>query len=276
MTSKVLSDPRQRRFFKPKDMRDLFQLGNETEEGTETGDIFAGTGAKEITRPSFQNQMETENGQDGTEPTEEHHENKPETGTAGLLNSLLEDLGGGQLHSTINHDAVLGAGSEVKDRDLMEYEADKVAEEAMKEISRSAQQRRRQGVAVPTWTGRSGLAGLVTSKNNPGQSNGSTAASLLQKMRRREGIASPLKGTTQNTSLTQSGSLLHDVILFLRTRRGQATSATLVDHFRERVDKTPEGLQTFKSLLKRVARLVKGAGPDGASVWQLLDELPEV
>lgn len=38
----VLSDPRQKRFFKSKDMRDLFTLGDQYADAPETADIFAG------------------------------------------------------------------------------------------------------------------------------------------------------------------------------------------------------------------------------------------
>ena len=38
----VLSDPRQKRFFKSKDMRDLFTLGDEYAEASESAAIFAG------------------------------------------------------------------------------------------------------------------------------------------------------------------------------------------------------------------------------------------
>eukprot|EP00741_Cyanophora_paradoxa_P022391 tig00021463_g21617.t1 len=40
LTNRVLKDPRQRRFFKAKDLRDLFTLGDEYQQGTETGDLF--------------------------------------------------------------------------------------------------------------------------------------------------------------------------------------------------------------------------------------------
>ena len=40
LTNKILKDPTQRRFFKTKDLMDLFTLGNDT-AGTETGDLFA-------------------------------------------------------------------------------------------------------------------------------------------------------------------------------------------------------------------------------------------
>ena len=41
LTDKVLRDPRQRRFFKARDLSDLFTLGDEYAEGTETAEIFA-------------------------------------------------------------------------------------------------------------------------------------------------------------------------------------------------------------------------------------------
>jgi DNA excision repair protein ERCC-6 len=40
LTNKVLKDPRQRRFFKNKDLMDLFTLGDDHGGGTETGDLF--------------------------------------------------------------------------------------------------------------------------------------------------------------------------------------------------------------------------------------------
>ena len=41
MCLQVLSDPRQKRFFKAKDMADLFTLGDEYAPQTETADMFA-------------------------------------------------------------------------------------------------------------------------------------------------------------------------------------------------------------------------------------------
>ncbi|KAK9815514.1 hypothetical protein WJX72_004939 [[Myrmecia] bisecta] len=41
LTNKVLQDPRQKRFFKSKDIHDLFQLGDEYAQATETASIFA-------------------------------------------------------------------------------------------------------------------------------------------------------------------------------------------------------------------------------------------
>ncbi|KAJ1660680.1 DNA repair protein rhp26 [Dispira simplex] len=43
LTSKILKDPKQKRFFKSHDLRDLFTLGDGEVEGTETGNMFQGT-----------------------------------------------------------------------------------------------------------------------------------------------------------------------------------------------------------------------------------------
>lgn len=43
LTNKILKDPKQRRFFKMNDLHDLFSLAGSEVEGTETGDMFAGT-----------------------------------------------------------------------------------------------------------------------------------------------------------------------------------------------------------------------------------------
>jgi DNA excision repair protein ERCC-6 len=43
LTNKILKDPKQRRFFKMNDLHDLFSLAGSDTEGTETGDMFAGT-----------------------------------------------------------------------------------------------------------------------------------------------------------------------------------------------------------------------------------------
>lgn len=272
LTNKVLSDPRQRRFFKPKDIRDLFTLGDDGDKGTETGDLFAGTAAEERTAVKkedggYEQQTSTAK---TNESAADDNDQTDETGNANLLNSLLDDSGEGVLHSTINHDAILKAGTDGGDDKLFEYEADKIAAKAVEEVNRSAQRRRRENVGVPTWTGRSGLAGFVNSR--PANGAGGTAASLLQKIKQREGTAAAATSNPDAPDLSTSGALLRDIIHFLRDHGGQSASAEMVQHFQARVDSIPNGLQGFKSLLKKVAILKKGAGPNGSSAWKLLSK----
>ncbi|KAI0565221.1 DNA helicase [Gracilaria domingensis] len=258
LTNKVLSDPRQRRFFKPKHIKDLFTLGQDDDNGTETGDIFSGTKAKEMRASKA---ADIENGAD-SEKNDTNGTSNSEDGNAKLLNSLLDDTAEGQLSSTMNHDAILNAGNEVKDVGVVEYEANKIAREAIEELKRSTRRRRRAGIAVPTWTGKSGLAGYVNRSSTTGRSRAST---LLNKITKREGGKVNDSGTTDSAPC----ALLQDLIDFLKDRGGQCSSAEVVESFRSRVQNSPESLQQFKSLLKQVATLVKGAGPDGCSVWRL-------
>lgn len=252
-------------------MRDLFTLSDDVEKGTETGDIFAGTTAKERTGVEGDETAEIQTSQAATEQKTVDDDDNGEGGNAQLLNTLLDDSGEGVLHSTINHDEVLKAGTDGKDHKLVEYEADQIAAKAVEELKRSARRRRRDNVGVPTWTGKSGLAGFVSSR--PASSvGGSNAASLLQRIKQREGTGLDTPATAADPDLSENGALLRDIIQFLRENGGHGTSAAIVGRFQARVDSSPKGLPGFKSLLKKVAFLKKGAGPNGSSVWKLLSK----
>lgn len=251
-------------------MKDLFNLADDDENGTETGDIFLGTSAKELTASKAGN---------GKEPSQTESEQKssndmrrPEDGSATLLNTLLEDSANGQLLSTMNHDEILGAGSDVKDISMLEYEAQKVAREAMDELKRSARRRRREGIGVPTWTGKSGLAGYTAKSSANGNSK---AASLLSKIKQREGAGNSTTGETRGETVSATTVLLQNLVEFLRDRGGQCSSAQVVERFRSRVGSSPEALQEFKSLLKQIAVLTKGAGPGGTAVWKLNEDIED-
>lgn len=251
-------------------MRDLFTLGDYEEEGTETGDIFAGTGAKEVKASDVDRDGDDGKPKDGTQ-----EKKKEGSGNASLLNSLLDEDDDGVLHSTINHDDIIGAGTKVDDATLIEHEADCIAQEALEEVKRSAAQRRHQGVAMPTWTGRSGLGGLVGrggSDASEGISNAPKGLSLLNKIKAREGLNENAGIAPDRGSSSDVGTLMADLIEFFKERNGEVTSDEVVNRFQERVEQSGQGSQVFKSMLKRVARLVKGGGPGGVSIWKLKEE----
>ena len=50
--AQVLSDPRQKRFFKSKDMRDLFTLGGDHADASESATIFAGLDSQIAMEPA--------------------------------------------------------------------------------------------------------------------------------------------------------------------------------------------------------------------------------
>lgn len=270
-------------------MRDLFTLGDDDEKGTETGDIFAGTGAREIKAGKGEQpdkgsgKTMGSNGVSSNDVTGPSKGNDDGGGNASVLNSLLDDKDDGALHSTIDHDAIIGAGTEVKDASLMEFEADRVAEEALQEVKRSSEQRLRVSVAVPTWTGRSGLAGVIGTSGRESASGESRASSLLAKIKNREARMSGAATAATATGATNGGGgvesvsdkkerLMSDLIKLFQANDGQCTSAEVVEPFRQRVEELGEGVQLFKSMLKRVARLDKSGGPGKVSVWKLRDD----
>lgn len=279
LSSKVLSDPRQRRFFKKNDMKKLFTLGEDAEGGTETGDLFAGTGAKELRN-------------DGPSASRSATNSGNEVQSAGSNQILNELFNGpndteGVLQSAMNHDSMLCAGTAEVDKEVLEAEAEKLVSKAVEEVNRSSRERRREYFAIPTWTGRSGLAGLPqhVSGSGGGLRNSLTAGSpgqgsLLEQIKKREavsGVGTANIATPGPSSAAAEETLLADIVSFLRRRNGVASSDDLVAHFDSRVGAGgTASLVLFKTMLKRVALLRKQHGSGSESVWMLRSKYREL
>jgi DNA excision repair protein ERCC-6 len=193
LTNKILRDPRQRRFFKAKDLTDLFVLGDgDSGKGTETSEIFGGEervqnsrgpnvrarllnemrkarasggvsaedqhGVEALEGPSRKGKEKVIDDEEGLEGLyrEEASEEKPKASgeETGLLKSLFESTG---VHSTMDHDKIVGAND--PENVIVDYEANRVAKRAAEALRQSRVARAHADVAVPTWTGRSGAAG---------------------------------------------------------------------------------------------------------------------
>ncbi|KAJ8905734.1 hypothetical protein NDN08_002239 [Rhodosorus marinus] len=256
LSNKVLNDPKQRRFFKAKDMNDLFTYHEEYEGGTETGDIFAGVDVEEVKQrgddvkpePTY----EAEIVEDDDEPE------RQKKGDASILQNLFESEG---LHSTINHDHILQAGETSVDMQVIEHEATRIAREAARALRESRRERLQQSVAVPTWTGRSGDAGRPTFGRRVG-SGGGRASKILDKIKERN-TGAPRQQMDANVEL------IGKIRDFLTSKGGSAATIDLVNHFKDTVP--GKQMVTFKELLKRVARISK-SGPTGSSKWTLIEE----
>ncbi|MCO5596041.1 hypothetical protein L7F22_050097 [Adiantum nelumboides] len=160
LTNKILKDPKQRRIFKARDLRDLFTLNEEQHESiTETSALFAelsnlelnrdteGDLATELSVPcsgkqSFGKSEASVEGDDSRE--DESH----------ILKCLFEANG---IHSALNHEAIESMNDLEKMR--VDNESARVAQQAATAVMQSRLQRRSDSIAVPTWTGRSGAAG---------------------------------------------------------------------------------------------------------------------
>ncbi|KAI5004833.1 hypothetical protein ZWY2020_032076 [Hordeum vulgare] len=227
LTNKVLKNPQQRRFFKARDMKDLFTLQDDDKNGsTETSNIFGqlsedvNVGAPDgEERGERSSALPTSAGAETSVDGNGKSDIKPDQADeeSNILKNLFDAQG---VHSAVNHDAIMSANDDQKLR--LEAEASQVAQRAAEALRQSRMLRSRDDFAVPTWTGRAGAAGapssvrrkfgstlntqLVSSSQPSEGSNGSrvqslqvgalhgkalSSAELLAKMRgTREGAAS--------------------------------------------------------------------------------------
>ncbi|PAN31705.1 hypothetical protein PAHAL_5G438900 [Panicum hallii] len=170
LTNKVLKNPQQRRFFKARDMKDLFTLQDDEGNGlTETSNIFSQLSKDVNIRVPNEGQQdqvhiastlpstsESEPSNGGNGKVDENSDQADEE--SNILKSLFDAQG---IHSAINHDAIMNANDDQKVR--LEAEASQVAQRAAEALRQSRMLRSRDSFAVPTWTGRSGAAGAPSS-----------------------------------------------------------------------------------------------------------------
>ncbi|KAF7804623.1 protein CHROMATIN REMODELING 8 [Senna tora] len=181
LTNKILKNPQQKRFFRARDMKDLFTLNVDGEtRSTETSTIFSQiseevniVGTHEDKHDKHKHPQTAELGSDdvavandgrsetqprrrkGKEKADGHGEGDEETN---ILKSLFDSHG---LHSAVNHDLIMNANDEEKMR--LEEKASQVAQKAAEALRQSRKLRSHDSISVPTWTGRSGTAGAPSS-----------------------------------------------------------------------------------------------------------------
>jgi len=173
LTDKVLRDPRQKRFFKAKDMADLFTLGDDDgySNGNETADIFASIDTQIEAAPELEEQAGGsgvggpggDNG--GTTGTASENDQGTTTtnGDADILKQLFEGTG---VRGILDHEKIEKAND--ADRRIAEREANRVAQRAAEMLRQSRLACQRAPVNQPTWTGRSGVAGAPGVNSNGG------------------------------------------------------------------------------------------------------------
>lgn len=267
MTDKVLKDPRQKRFFKAKDLSDLFTLGDEYAEGTETAAIFSSIGAAtnidaaNILEDSKDNAITeedckvTEKGENSQPGAKEHE------GDAFILKELFDQAG---MHSALDHDKIEGAYK--PENNIAKKEAKKIAEKAAKALRESRRSLMSTPLTVPTWTGKSGLAGAPSAKRFGGEliQNNKSSSSLLARIRARNYEASSLD--VQHPEVSASKQLADQIISYLRSKGGLARSTAIASQFRGDVMVDSIGPDLFKCVLQEVATLVR---MEGGRFWKL-------
>ncbi|KAK6143955.1 hypothetical protein DH2020_020775 [Rehmannia glutinosa] len=290
LTNKILKNPQQKRFFKARDMKDLFKLNDDGDGGsTETSSIFSQlsevnvVGARKdkqdepkLLKPSTSHTDGSTNESGSNVVSENMGEGKANT-KADEEKSFLQSLFDAHGIHRCEHDAIVNANDEEKVK--LEEHASKVAQRAAEALRQSRMLRSRESITVPTWTGRSGAAGapssvkrkfgstinsqLVTtsrpSEEVQNRQNGFAAGASSGKALSSAELLAKLKG---NQDRAVSDGLEHQF-----RRGGSASSASIVDHFKDRIPS--KDLPLFKNLLKEIATLERN--PSG-SYWFLKPE----
>jgi len=281
LTNKVLNDPKQKRFFTAKNIRDLFTLGEEYSKRTETERIFheidsnvriedyvpvpvaegdsndtgagagaaSGSSARAIARDGSSASLQSQ----GTDA--------PQAGDDD--SKVLRDLMEGSLMSAVDHAKIEGASS--RDRQIMDQEAARIAQRAAQRLrdSRRAMMAARTDIAEPTWTGRSGSAGAprfgrtANPRFGPPSNGGGSRSS---------GAAPIGRGASAAEGAPSSSSLLAQ----LNSRQEEARSAAVDDRSPAGVPEADTEVADAQTLAAQILSYMQAEGGrvDGARLVQ--------
>ncbi|QCE06707.1 protein CHROMATIN REMODELING 8 [Vigna unguiculata] len=300
LTNKILKNPQQKRFFKARDMKDLFVLNVDGETGsTETSNIFSQISEQvNVIGTQKENKDKNEHSQTARLDSEDvvvnnddksergspegkgkekvEHNNGVDDGTD-ILKSLFDANG---IHSAVNHDLIMNAHDEEKMR--LEEQASQVAGRAAEALRQSRMLRSHDSVSVPTWTGRSGTAGAPSSVR---RKFGSTVNPLL---------VNKSKGTTKLNGFAagaSAGKALSSVELLAQIRGNQekaigaglehqssmlsssTNQARSLDVRSSRATASSSGLQP-EVLIRQICTFIqqRGGSSDSASIVQYFKE----
>ncbi|KAM1684385.1 hypothetical protein ACFXTN_032454 [Malus domestica] len=129
-----------------------------------------------------------------------------------ILRCLFDAQG---IHSAMNHDVIMNAHDEEKMK--LDEQASRVAQRAAEALRQSRMLRSRDGVSVPTWTGKSGMAGAPSAVRGK---FGSTLNSQLVKNTKRSDEG-PSNGTNNFVAGAPAGKALSSAELLAKIRGNQ-------------------------------------------------------
>lgn len=294
LTNKILKDPKQKRFFKMTDMYDLFSLGDQDTKGTETADLFGanetnyeGTNERKSRYLSGvrRSRVPTKDGDSddflqvskmkGVSSLQQYDtgegakkDSNEEVDETGLVSQIFKNSGG--VHSAIEHDSIMGS-SDVPSIGIIETEASRIANDAVKALRESRKLSRATAVSVPTWTGRSGAAGrrrqigsVPKRRKIPVQgSSGLSSSSILQSIERKKkdtGVLKPVRSPSASPAPTGSDDdaktqkLVADLSTYMSSLDGFfSTSGQVLDHLHINVNDEKE-VKVLRMMLRNICK----------------------
>lgn len=277
LTNKILKDPKQKRFFKNTDLHDLFKLG----DGSESAEIFANESSISNRRNGRGTNGSGNDYQGGgtsesnakrrkREPTDdlsklagvakesefESEETAKQKGNSdpasneesNILEGIFAKAG---VQSSLEHDAIVNASR--PDTVLMEREAERIASQAAEALKESRKLTRKSDIGVPTWTGKSGLAGIIKKSDSGNRST--TSSKILQGLRQKRELETNSRSSIgiESQDLDKHTKLMQKIRAYLEAQPDKsASSADVVSNCNIPLD-GPQDISNLRQIIKRVA-----------------------
>lgn len=267
LTNKILTDPKQKRFFKMNELQDLFTLGGETGLTNENleSEVQKQTENIKKSRSDESDDFDKVVQLSGVSKLEGFFGGKEnEEKNKGEEERLMDGLFGGNVEGVKSHSSVIEQHSKPS-TDIITREATKVAEEALAALKKSRKTTKKFEIGTPTWTGKFGAAGRVTKKKSATSLSGSAA--ILSNLRKGQ-IKNGSDTTNEPSKEIKEGSeLLGKIQEYLKIKGGySAKSAEILEHTGFRLNEK-EDITKVRALLKQIATFESGKGR-----WLLKDE----
>lgn len=228
LTNQILQDPKQRRLFSQKDLRDLFTLKADTNSSTETGDITKGQGVVEMNNSVKPNESEDDNEQPGD--------------NSSTLEAVIKSKG---ICGVFDHNFVENSSATKKPLSVVEME-ENARKEAIRKASALKHSTVNHNIFAPTWTG--------SDETKPAMASSTLLLANLHNKRMQIAASSSSSIPDFNTALlTRLRKYIYRVFT---TNNGLGpTTRDILAAFQDVPDSQAA---TFRSLLKSIAVIDNG------------------
>lgn len=242
LSNQVLQDPKQRRLFSQKDLKDLFTLKADTKDITETGEITRGKGVVDVDTAAAS----------GNNDEEQPQKNK-------TLEAVMKSRG---LCGVFDHDFVENSSNKKKSisEKEMEHDAKKTALKAAASLQESSKNLDR---FTPTWTGSDETkqpSSFATAGGGPATKMASSSSLLANLQQKRIQIAS--SGQTEinesDAGSKKNSELLLRLRKYLRRRASNGGGPTTRELLKEFKDVPDSDAAVFRKMLKSIAVIKNG------------------
>ena len=241
LTNQILQDPKQRRLFSQKDLRDLFTLKEDSCNVTETGEITKGGGVLDMNS--------------SIEPIQHEELGGQLCDNNNTLKAVMNSKG---ICGIFDHDFVESSSTQKKAQSVVEMEenARKMAMKAALALQASSQN---QQSFKPTWTGSDETRPIERVDQQLMSSSSSLLANLQNRRLQIASIGQSVSQGTQDAETEKfSGLLLRMKNYIRRTTASNGNGPTTRDLLAEFNDIPNSDAAVFRSLLRSIAEIKGG------------------